>query len=73
MKRIKALVDAFCLKIPITCGVVLKIYFCKAKIILELARNYYLITGNLFSNPWHKSISLVKIVKCWQPGDFAIG
>ena len=73
MKRIKALVDAFCLKIPITCGVVLKIYFCKAKIILVLARYYYLIAGNLFPDPGHKSVSFVKVVKGWQPRDFAIG
>ncbi len=47
-KVIKALVDAFCLKIPITLGV-LKIYFCEAKIIPVLARYYNLITRHLFS------------------------
>ena len=73
MKRIKALVDAFCLKIPITCEVVLEIYFCKAKIILVLARYYYLIAGNLFSYPGHKRVSFVEVMKRWQTGDFAIG
>ena len=53
--------------------VVLKIYFCKAKIIPEQARYYNLCTADLFSKPCHKFIPLVQVPQGGIPRKLSVG